>query len=145
MVRFNAAIAEEAKVVDFRERVLRPELPGILNWAVEGLKKWMRDGLRTPESVRAATAEYRSAMDTVGQWIEERTERDPGAIVPVNALHSDYVNHLGPHGYPFGPRRFSEELERRGYIAGKLTGGVRARRGLKLKPLGAITHLTVVR
>ncbi|SRR5208282_2824343 len=145
IVHFNPTIAEEAKVADFRERVLRPELPGVLNWAVEGLMKWKRDGLRTPASVRAATAEYRSEMDTVGQWIEERTDLDPAATQSVQDLHSDYVNYLGPRGHPFGRRRFSEELERKGYAADKLTGGVRARRGLKLKPFGPMAHLKVVR
>ena len=71
---FNATITEEAKVADFRERFPRPESPGILNWAVEGLMRWERDGLGLPASVRATTVEYRSEMDTVGQWIEERTE-----------------------------------------------------------------------
>jgi putative DNA primase/helicase len=150
IVRFNATIEEDRKVADFRERVLRPESAGILNWAVEGLTRWKRDGLRLPASVREATAEHRAAMDTVGQWIEERTERDPSSIVPVSSLHNDYVSYLGPHVRPFGPRRFSEELERKGYAADKLTGGVRARRGLKLKPLGppiggAATRLAVVR
>ena len=144
MVRFNATVEEAQKVTDFRDRVLRPELAGILNWAVEGLTRWKRDGLRLPASVREATAEHRAAMDTVGQWIEESTERDPTSIVPVSSLHSDYVSYLGPHGRPFGPRRFSEELERKGYAAEKLTGGVRARRGLKLKSLGAMAHLKVV-
>jgi P4 family phage/plasmid primase-like protien len=145
IVHFNATIEEERKIVDFREKVLRPELPGILNWAVDRLMRWTRDGLRIPASVCTATATYRAEMDTVGQWIEECTEADPAAIVPVNLLHNNYVNYLGPHGYPFGPRRFGEELERNGYTACKLTGGVRARRGLKLKSPGAMAHLKVVR
>ncbi len=153
IVRFNATIAEEAKVADFRERLLRPELPGILNWAVEGLMRWRRDGLGLPGSVRAATAEYRSEMDTVGQWIEERTDPDPEAESTVKTLHSDYVFWLGPpgrHVQPFGARRFSEELERKGYAACK-KDGARARRGLKLKPphsfgsFGSTAHLQVVR
>src|SRR5208283_1275210 len=101
MVRFDATIEEERKVADFRERVLRPELAGILNWAVEGHVRWKRDGLRLPASVREATAEYRSAMDVVAQWVEERTEPDPASIVSVHDLHIDYVNWLGPHGRPF--------------------------------------------
>src|SRR5277367_4061029 len=144
IVRFNATKAEDAKISDFRERVLQPELPGVLNWAVEGLTKWKRDGLRLPKAVRAATAEYRSEMDTVAQWIEERAEKDPGAIVHVNILHTDYVNYLGPHVHAFGPRRFSEELERKGYPASK-KDGARARRGLKLKPFGSTAYLQAVR
>jgi putative DNA primase/helicase len=46
LAHFNGTIAEDAKVADFRERFLRPELPGILNWAVEGVMKWKQDGLR---------------------------------------------------------------------------------------------------
>jgi hypothetical protein len=122
-----------AKVTDFRERFLRPEFSGILNWALEGLARWRREGLRRPASVRAATDEYRSAMDSVEQWIEERAELDPAATQSVQDLHNDYVNYLGPHGHPFGRRRFSKELERKGYAACK-KDGARARRGLKLKP-----------
>jgi putative DNA primase/helicase len=145
IVRFNATVTEGQKVADFRERLLRPELPGILNWAVEGLLRWRAEGLRLPASVRAATAEYRSDMDSVAQWIEERTVGDPNAVVSVRALHEDYVNWLGRSGLPFGSRRFSEELERKGYAASKLTGGARARRGLGLKPLGTMSRFAVVR
>ncbi len=144
IVRFCAMLADGQKVADFREKVLRPELPGILNWALEGLAQWRRDGLRVPAPVRAATADYRSSMDTVEQWIEERTESDPEAVMSVNSLHSDYQMWLGPHGHPFGARRFSEELERKGYAPAKLAGGVRARRGLKLKTLEAISRLKAV-
>ena len=69
IVRFNATIGEEEKVADFHEQFLRPELPGILNWAVKGLLNWRRVGLHLPQSVREATAEYgsrngwRRAMD----------------------------------------------------------------------------------
>jgi putative DNA primase/helicase len=120
-------------------------LAGILNWAVEGLVNWRCDRLRLPAAVRTATDEYRSEMDTVAQWIEERTVADPSAVMPVRDLHDDYVNWLGKGGHPFGARRFSEELERNGYASCKLTGGVRARRGLRLKPPGTLTRLTVVR
>jgi putative DNA primase/helicase len=145
LVQFNATIEEEEKIADFREKILRPELPGILNWTVDGLMSWRRNGLRLPASMREATAEYRSAMDTVGQWIEERTEKDSAASASVKSLHSDYVEWLGKNGHPFGPRRFSEEVERKGFAACKLPGGVRARRGLRLKPIGPTSHLTVVR
>ena len=145
IVPFNATIEEEQKVADFRERVLRQELAGILNWAVAGLMKWQRDGLRLPAPVREATAEYRSAMDTVAQWIEERTDADPASLVTARLLHVDYVSWLGPHARPFGVRRFSEELERKGFPACKLADGVRARRGLRLKSIGLTARLQVVR
>ena len=50
---------------------LRLEAEGILNWAVQGCLDWQRGGLRIPESVRAATAEYRSENDTLGRFVNE--------------------------------------------------------------------------
>jgi putative DNA primase/helicase len=145
IVHFNATLEDNAKVADFRERFLLPELAGVLNWAIQGLADWRRDGLRLPSAVRIATDEYRSEMDTVAHWIEERTEAEPNAVVSVKALHDDYIEWLGKSGRPFGSRRFSEELERKGCAACKLTGGARGRRGLRLKPLSAMSRFAVVR
>ena len=57
--------------------MLRPELPGLLAWAVQGCIAWQQDGLQSPEPVRAATASYREDMDRLGQWIIERCIVDP--------------------------------------------------------------------
>lgn len=54
------------------ETKLLAELPGILNWAIEGCLAWQRDGLNTPDVVMAATREYRAGEDTLGQFLEER-------------------------------------------------------------------------
>ena len=50
---------------------LMTELPGILAWAVRGCLWWQRDGLKFPESVLKATAEYRSESDQVGRFLAE--------------------------------------------------------------------------
>ena len=137
IVRFNATITEEAKVADFRERFLRPELPGILNWAVEGLMRWKRDGLRLPASVRATTAEYRSEMDTVGQWIEERAEKDPEAESTRQnptwrlcfLVRAARAARAAVRGAKIQRGARTEGLRRL-----QIDDGARARRGLKLKP-----------
>lgn len=49
------------------------ELDGILAWAVAGCLVWQRDGLGTPDAVRAATREYRTESDVVGRFLEECT------------------------------------------------------------------------
>jgi putative DNA primase/helicase len=49
---------------------LRMEAPGILAWAVEGLKEYRRIGLQRPSSVEAATNAYRSEMDTIGAFVK---------------------------------------------------------------------------
>ena len=44
---------------------LLQELPGILNWAIQGCLLWQSEGLQPPASVAASVREYRSEMDTV--------------------------------------------------------------------------------
>ena len=46
------------------------ELPGILNWALEGYRQWRKRGLDPPEGVVEAVREYREEMDVLGQWLE---------------------------------------------------------------------------
>lgn len=49
---------------------LREELPGILNWIVEGAQMWWAEGLNPPASVRAATAAYRSESNPITPFVE---------------------------------------------------------------------------
>jgi putative DNA primase/helicase len=47
------------------------EGPGILTWMVKGCLQWLQDGLQAPEEVKAATKQYRSDMDILGEFIED--------------------------------------------------------------------------
>ena len=49
---------------------LRAELPGILNWIVEGTRLWLRDGLNPPDTVKAATAAYRQESNPITPFVE---------------------------------------------------------------------------
>ncbi len=51
---------------------LREELPGILNWLIEGAKLWLQDTLNPPDVVKAATAEYRQESDGLTAFIEAK-------------------------------------------------------------------------
>lgn len=47
------------------------ELPGILNWAVQGCLEWQKSGLQPPDIVTQATNNYRKAMDKEQRFIDE--------------------------------------------------------------------------
>jgi len=51
---------------------LRAEYPGILAWMVDGCLEWQRRGLEPPQSVRAATEQYRAESDPVADFLRER-------------------------------------------------------------------------
>lgn len=52
------------------EAALMRELPGVLNWALEGLKDYRAEGLNPPAFVTSATSNYRKDSDLVQQWVE---------------------------------------------------------------------------
>ena len=71
LIPFEVQIPEAERDPNLPEK-LHAELPGILRWAVEGAIAWQRDGLRVPEKVKAATSEYRTEMDRLADFIDEK-------------------------------------------------------------------------
>lgn len=75
LVPFSVTIPDEQKDLDLFEKKLKPELPGILSWAIRGAREWFEEGLKPPELVRNATREYLSEEDSYAIWLSDCTER----------------------------------------------------------------------
>ena len=71
---------------------LHREGPGVLNWALEGLRNWKQQGLNPPPEVKAAVATYQADMDILGQWMDDHVEIKPGVKTPTNDLYRAYSN-----------------------------------------------------
>ena len=71
-------------------RKLQAELPGILNWALQGCLEWQADGLKPPAIVAAAVAEYRAESDTLGRFIAECCQTRSLAQVKSSSLFKAY-------------------------------------------------------
>jgi putative DNA primase/helicase len=99
LIPFNVTIPEAEQDGDLGAK-LAAERAGILNWAVEGCLAWQRDGLQTPEPVRAATADYRADMDRLGQWITERCIVIVDAKVKASFAYQDYRKWADERGEP---------------------------------------------
>lgn len=69
---------------------LATEMPGILNWAIQGLLAWHQQGLGTCTAIDAATEGYRKEMDDIGQWIDEELVDDIRAIMPATDGYAHY-------------------------------------------------------
>lgn len=66
------------------------ELPGILNWAIQGARMYLSDGLPVPEKVTIATQNYQQSADTFELFITERCVRHPAAQVRAGQLYAEY-------------------------------------------------------
>lgn len=62
---------DENKDEHFFEEKLLPEMPGILNWAVEGCLKWRTEGMTVPDAVLYAINDYKYDMDPIQRFIDE--------------------------------------------------------------------------
>ncbi|WP_374410818.1 phage/plasmid primase, P4 family [Hydrogenophaga sp.] len=91
---------------------LKAELPGILAWHVRGSVDWYAEGLNPPESVKEATAGYRSDNDDMTQWLHARTIE--GGATPAAELLEDFNRFAGLRT-PLSVRRFSDMMKSRGH------------------------------
>jgi putative DNA primase/helicase len=90
LVPFTVQIPKEERDKTLDER-LQAELSGILNWALHGCLTWQQLGeLQEPEAVVDATATYRSEMDNVARFIEERCLLSPHVRVKAGDLYAAY-------------------------------------------------------
>ena len=130
LLPFTFVIPEAERDDRYREDKLMPELSGILNWAIEGLKDYHAQGLKPPTSVVAATQEYRDDMDIIGRWIEERCKLSAESWTNRTQLYNDYEPWSKQEaGFAKSRVTFYRELADRGFQQSK-SNGVRGFQGL---------------
>lgn len=133
LVPFTVSIPEPEQDRRLLEK-LRGELPGILRWALVGCLEWQRVGLDPPLLITQAVDEYRQESDTLGRFIEERCQPSPNAQIKSSALftqYREYCQQLGERS--LSQRDVAGEMERRGYLRRRTTGGARIFEGIELK------------
>lgn len=119
LVPFMQKIRPEDKVPDFDQILIKDELPGILNWALEGLKMWNTTGLHQSKVVKRATEIYREDEDEEAQFFLDRVVRCPeesGGVMVFSALFQEYRVWCALTGTQEKSKKgFAQELERRGF------------------------------
>lgn len=114
---------------------LKEELPGILNWALDGCLQWQLGGLQEPEEVRAATDEYREESDTVGTFLTECATSTAGVRTRAGTVYARYKSFTEDRGLrPLGDQRFSDAMRSRGFVK-RNVGGYGHWVDLELRPL----------
>lgn len=139
LVPFDVTIPEDERDAALLDKLKR-EGPGILNWALTGVREWQRTGLRIPKKIEAATTAYRDEQDLIGEWISEHCDTGVGRSQKKQELYHAYRAWALANGHhPLAQARMTRRLNERGFpllpdkrnIAGlSLNGeGVRGLRG----------------
>jgi putative DNA primase/helicase len=136
LIEFNQVIPKADRDPDFAEK-LEAELSGVLNWALDGLKRVQQRGLIVPEAVSVSTASYRAEQDTLSGFLADMCEQSPTAFVPRTELWEAWKAYCVELGEPEGTQEvFNLKLRKQGpkdtrqYIGGRQT---RVWEGLRLK------------
>lgn len=100
---------------------LKEELPGILNWVLDGLRAFIEaKGLAIPKVCRAAVAEYRTEQDEVARFLAARCSVSTSALdtrgTYTSVLYSAFRKWReleGIDGKPVSNVKFGRELKKR--------------------------------
>lgn len=99
LIPFTQSFDGKREDKHLEDYLIANELPGILNWALQGCLDWQRlGGLNPPEAVTDATAEYRTEADAVGRFLEECTQMCEIGGARAGELYAAFVRWAKANG-----------------------------------------------
>jgi len=115
------------------EKELLEEKSGILNWAIEGYKKWASQGLGdVPEVMSLAIDEYKLEADIVGRFLNDKCRETNEGRVPKGELYKEYEKWTRENGeFKETQKMLGRILNKRGYVEQK-SGGTRYWKGIEI-------------
>lgn len=115
-IHFGQQFTGGAEVPDLGKKILAEEAAGILNWLLEGVRKYREVGLGEPAQVTEAVAQQRLDADNVAQFLnevleEERLVEREDLKVRRSLLFELYETWCRQERLlPFGQRRFNNRV-----------------------------------
>ena len=100
------------------ESKLKVELPGILNWALEGASKYAKIGkLILPNASKVLLANLRHEVDTVGIWINSRCIVNTSDKLQSQIAYDDYTETMKREKFAaISQKDFKADMHKRGYL-----------------------------
>ncbi len=119
VISFDRHFSEDEQNKSLKDE-LREEstLSGILNWCIEGLRKYNQEGAAAPESVKKATDNYRKTSDKIGNFMDECLEYSRYHTMAASEVYSMFQDWCAANGYGLENKgNFYAELRSRNLMA----------------------------
>lgn len=141
IIPFNVTISKDMQDKDLTCKLKR-ELPGILNWALEGLADYNKQGLNPPKDVLDLTKGYREDSDSVGSFIQDCCDcTEPDAKIKNTDLFEGYKLYCAEDGFErLSRRKFTSAIEATGFKRESANNAIYWR-GLSMRPIVIINRL----
>lgn len=120
-IGWDVTVPPEDRIKKLDEKIMATEAAGVLNWAIQGCKDWLENGLAVPDAVRKKTEEHIANSDPLAMWLEGYTEpTDPESFTETSLLHSSYRMWCRDGELkPLSIKSFGDALAERHYVRGK--------------------------
>lgn len=135
VIPFNAHITGSSDIKNYTDYLFENAGGAILSWIIEGAKKAIDAGFKTPlpKCVSDAIQAYREDNDWLGHFIAECCETDPTYTEKSGEIYQQYRAYCIQNGeYTRSTTDFYSAMEKAGYERKKSNKGVIVR-GLQLK------------
>jgi putative DNA primase/helicase len=118
LLPFERTVPDHRKIDNLAFELVRDEGPGILQWLIEGARRYLttRDNLEGPDRVRIATTAYANTEDHIGRFLTECCTRDleaqPDLRTEQGLLYTTYASwcSAGEGIRPAGARAFATRV-----------------------------------
>lgn len=131
LVPWNVVIPPEERDLTLADK-LALELDAVLGFLVTGYQDWHQHGLRDPQQVMAATAEYRAESDALSRFIDQRCMAGHGTVGSTELFRA-WAKWCADEGEEPGTQTsFSTVMENKGFDKFKDSSGRMRWRGLGL-------------
>ncbi|MBT3989213.1 MAG: hypothetical protein HOE97_01720 [Rhodospirillaceae bacterium] len=91
LVPFEEVLSEHEQVPDLDKKLIAKEAPGILNWALDGLRMYLEEGLTLPPSIKSAVEMYQDENNPVGRFVSQNLIYDPGQEISAKVMYESYL------------------------------------------------------
>jgi putative DNA primase/helicase len=134
MIPFTVVIPAHKRKKNLSRRLIQ-ELPGILNWALEGCEEWKKNGLMAPDTVRKAISDYKEEYDVLSEYFKERCKLDRDEWTPRSQLYQSFADWWQETRgrNPFSHTVFNRMLSERTDIRPRKRDGIRGWRGVGVR------------
>ena len=130
IVPFNVRIEESERDPELAAKIIAGELPAVLNWILQGLRRLLRAKDFTEcESARRALEQYRKESNSVLMFIEENNLLPGGGStadrVRLAHLYESYKRYCqGSSYYPLNKTNFNKQMQAQGFAGGRDSAGL---------------------
>lgn len=134
VITFDRHFEPHEQDKNLKNKLIKAEnLSGILNWCIEGLKLYYKDGAKPPQAVTTATDEYRTNSDKIGNFIAECLEQQANTNTKALDVYIKYKEWCSNNGFGVENKgNFFDELRGKNIFAPSGTiNGVTVRNVIK--------------